>query len=106
MNFLPKEIEDIINDYSYQIEHSMKFESCLNEIKNIRYQIYSSVEYVRSDREDTLYKYYKKHDCILITENKYDEEFETFWIKHLGYIQNNKYVTDVHMIFQKIHEMN
>ena len=33
MNFLPKEIEDIIIDYQYQLEHTDKFIYILEELK-------------------------------------------------------------------------
>jgi len=75
MDFLPKEIEDIINNYTYQIEHSMKFKSTLDKIKTIRYRVYSTSDCVRSDREHThpakhiIYKYFTipiLHNPILI----------------------------------------
>lgn len=33
LDFLPKEIEDIILDYKYQIEHNEKLQKCLKRIK-------------------------------------------------------------------------
>ena len=39
MNFLPKELENIIVDYKYQLEHKEKFNSSLNNIKQITYKI-------------------------------------------------------------------
>jgi len=37
MDFLPKELEDIIFGYRNQIEHYEKFSHCLKEIKQINY---------------------------------------------------------------------
>ena len=39
MNFLPKELENIIVDYKCQLEHKQKFNSSLNKIKQITYKI-------------------------------------------------------------------
>jgi len=38
-NNIPKELEDIINNYKNQIEHSEKFSKCLNEINEITYKL-------------------------------------------------------------------
>ena len=39
MNFLPKDLEDIIVDYKNQMEHNIKFQSTLDEINKIEYKI-------------------------------------------------------------------
>jgi len=40
-DFLPKEIEQIIINYSNQLEHYEKFSKCLFKIKEIDYEIYT-----------------------------------------------------------------
>jgi hypothetical protein len=37
MNFLPKELENIINNYKHQMEHKEKIQSTLKEINKITY---------------------------------------------------------------------
>ena len=44
MNFLPKELEDIIVDYKIQMEHKEKYSKCMKEINNIEYDIYELPE--------------------------------------------------------------
>ena len=39
MNFLPKELEDIIVDYKIQLEHKEKYSKCMKEIETIEYNI-------------------------------------------------------------------
>jgi len=92
MNCLPKELEDIILDYKYQIEHTHKFKKCLEEINKIEYKIeyddYHSV--YRGIRENTHYFYFNglfeieqyagRCDCISIREGeKYEIESERYW---------------------------
>lgn len=36
---IPKDIEEIINNYKYQLEHLEKYQNCLKSIKNINYRI-------------------------------------------------------------------
>ena len=40
MNFLPKEVEDIIINYKIQMEHKEKYSKCMNDIKKIKYIIH------------------------------------------------------------------
>ena len=39
MNTLPQDLENIINDYKYQMEHKEKFKSSLDIINQIRYRL-------------------------------------------------------------------
>ena len=39
MNFLPKELENIIIDYKYQLEYSDEFKQSLDIIKNIKIEV-------------------------------------------------------------------
>jgi len=59
MNCLPKELEDIILDYKYQIEHTQKFKKCLETINKIDYKIYENnnrrVASFRDDRRGAEY---------------------------------------------------
>jgi len=45
MNFLPKELEDIILDYKTQLENNDKYKLCLNNIKMKNHMIYHGREY-------------------------------------------------------------
>jgi len=40
MNFLPKELEDIIITYKHQLEHKEKFSKTLKQIKSLQYVVY------------------------------------------------------------------
>ena len=95
MNFLPSELENIINDYKMQIEISEKKEKLLknyNEVIMVRYdemvgiettEIYNIesetiIEYVSDDKEKFLsYKKYCYHCENVIKENSFcDTEYE------------------------------
>jgi hypothetical protein len=59
MNQLPRDIENVILSYKYQIEHYIKFKRCLDEINCIRYIIKDknrSVRFITLTNEDR-YKY-------------------------------------------------
>ena len=52
MNFLPKEIKNIINDYKNQLEHKQNFSKTLTKINSIKYSTYTDWEgYVWFERE-------------------------------------------------------
>jgi hypothetical protein len=88
LTLLPKELEDVINNYRYQIEHIQKFANCLDAIEEIDYEIeydeYHDV--IRTIREDTHYFYFRgkfeieqyrgQHQTITIIEgSKYEFEY-------------------------------
>lgn len=43
MNFLPKELEDIIIDYKHGLEHREKFTKTLNQIKSLHYWFHCEI---------------------------------------------------------------
>jgi len=89
LTLLPKVLEDIINQYTYQIEHSQKFKKCLEAIKEIEYYIFYDDyhDVIRTIRNHTHYyyffydrfeieQYYRHSTTITITEGtKYDFEY-------------------------------
>ena len=81
MNFLPKEIENIIIDYKEQIEkeeHKKKFNKTLENIKNINYFL---VEEENDDYEERCYRYYSSYfngDIIYFIYNKNDDLWGDF----------------------------
>ena len=79
MNFLPKELEDIIVDYKEKIETATKYKKCLRELKNnftyeldyyhgdmvtIRIHKNKSVEYYNNDFRFVTNTYYPNEKRI------------------------------------------
>lgn len=83
MNFLPKELEDIIIDYKYQIEQQEKYKVVLNEL----------VDYVPEKRKCISYEYDIENNFLSITNRRYTywgKRDTTFW----GSEECKKYMTD------------
>ncbi len=49
---LPKDLENIIMDYTYQLEHVEKFKESLNKINNIYYVYYENEEGLQLSRRE------------------------------------------------------
>ena len=49
MNFLPKEIENIILDYKYDLEKTEKLSKCLKELINTVKYVYCNINICRLD---------------------------------------------------------
>jgi len=65
MENLPQELEDIITQYKYELEHKEKFSKCIKKINNISYKL-TSVDSWRSiigSRRTTQY-YCEKAECV------------------------------------------
>jgi len=77
MDFLPKEIEDIILTDVIKIEHYEKFKSTLEYIKNIEYSI---DEDNVSHRGEIIYNVFsnKNRTCLLIEEDFLHKGFVTW----------------------------
>ena len=73
MEFLPKDLQDIIMDYKKDLEHFEKFKHCIADIKNThRYVEYShtAFEYAHDDPEIDEYYYDDCHSFVAIGKIK------------------------------------
>jgi len=68
LTVLPEVIEDIVNEYVSQLEHSEKYNECLDDINNIEYTLskfdngtIACVRYI-SDGDVTCYNFKKDND--------------------------------------------
>lgn len=86
MNFLPKEIEDIILDYKSQLEHYEKFKKCLNDINSFKYEIIDETIKYGEDEDDVLYKHYSRR--ISPYKKNMKVEYEYRGSKYLGGFNN------------------
>lgn len=76
---IPEDIEEIIIDYKYQIEHLEKFKKCINQINNINYTINRNengynIRSYSSRRDNTFYS-------IIMTESS-----ETFMAENIDIV--------------------
>ena len=62
MNFLPSEIEDLINNYKYQLEHKEKMIKLNEEFKN-RYT-YHDKEFIREDKKEKTLTMYSTYNMV------------------------------------------
>jgi hypothetical protein len=79
MNFLPEELENIINDYKYQMEHIEKFQSTLDIIDNITY-IESEGNSWRSYGTTTVHCYGESTEVLMYLGNTIYESCHELWI--------------------------
>ncbi len=75
MDFLPKELEDIVLDYKYQLEHQEKMKSTLFSIANLEIDGYKYTHYGWSDPT---------------TRNKYEHIIRSYYLKKTD---KNKIIT-------------
>jgi hypothetical protein len=87
MDILPKEIENIIINYKYQIENSIKYKKCINQLKYINK--YRNITYIcyRNERDlfcknniknliTILLKYNNKLTCYRLYNNSFSLNWE------------------------------
>lgn len=97
--FLPIEIENIINDYKYQIEHVEKLHKSLKKISNINYQTSTNNKNIFTPKSTSSYTYNnylintKFTQCGAIFIEKYKIGYKGKYIKHCQYslIFSNNY---------------
>jgi hypothetical protein len=56
---IPEDIQNIIGGYKTQLDMTLKFQKCLEEIKSIEYTIEEDLIYIKSIRDYTIYFYNK-----------------------------------------------
>lgn len=96
MNIIPEDIEKLIFNYKYQIEHSKKFKKCLKQIENIKYIINQKTNGIniychKSQRDNIFYSIINTdtiHRFISETEGKIttiiNYSFGIQFIYHIG----------------------
>ena len=115
MIYIPTDIKNIILDYVSQIKINEKYKKTLLCLKNIDYsisntnksyrnQISSRSFTMRYTNINTIYRY--KNNCLLISKYYSNYIEETFWIIHMAFIENNKYIDNRHLVVNKSLEFN
>ena len=86
-----KDIDNIIFDYKYQIEHTEKFNKCLDLIKKNYYNIFDKITTKKIIGDKIIMYKCIKNDIIIIQSTSKIIEEEGVHIAYYSAIINNKY---------------